>query len=59
MKCNKMLICAVCTIIAVGAAVTAIVLFRNEIADFVVEIMDKVDIKRFRRNKEYADFADM
>ena len=59
MKVNKLLLCAVCAFVTVVAAITAIVIFRNEIAEFFVEIKDKIDINRFRRNGEYADYADM
>ena len=59
MKGNKLLLCAVCAFVTVVAAVTAVVIFRNEIAEFFAEIKDKIDIKRFRRNGEYADYADM
>ena len=59
MKGNKLLLCAICAFITVAAAITAIIVFRNEIADLFVEIKDKVDIKKIRRNGEYADYADM
>ena len=59
MKGNKLILCAVGAFVAVAAAVTAIVIFRNEIADFFVDIKDKIDFKRFRRNGEFADYADM
>jgi len=58
-KGNKLLLCAICAFITVAAAITAIIVFRNEIADLFVEIKDKVDIKKIRRNGEYADYADM
>ena len=59
MKCNKLLLCAICAFVTVVAAVTAIIIFRNEIAELFVEIKEKIDINRFRRNGEYADYADM
>ena len=59
MKGNKLLLCAICAFITIAAAITAIIVFRNEIADLFVEIKDKVDIKKIRRNGEYADYADM
>ena len=59
MKGNKLLVCVVCTIVAVAAAVTAIVIFRREIAEFFADVKDKVDIKKFRRNGEYADYDDI
>ena len=59
MNGNKLILCAVCAFVTVIAAITAIVIFRNEIAEFFADVKDKVDIKRFRRNGEYADYADM
>ena len=59
MKGYKLILCAVCAFVTVVAAVTAIVIFRNEIVDFFADIKEKVDIKKFRRNGEYADYADM
>ena len=60
MKSKKLLLCAVCAFVTVAAAVTALIIFRNEIGDFFVDIKEKIDFKRFRRNNgEYADYADM
>ena len=59
MKGQKLLLCAICAFVTVAAAVTAIIIFRNEIAYFFVDIKDKIDDKRFRRNGEYADYADI
>ena len=59
MKGSKILVYAICAIVTVAAVVTAIVIFRNQIADFFVEIKDKIDIKKLRRNGEFADYADM
>ena len=59
MKGYKLILCAVCAFVTVVAAITAIVIFRNEIVDFFADIKEKVDIKKFRRNGEYADYADM
>ncbi|MCL2124901.1 MAG: hypothetical protein FWH33_02795 [Oscillospiraceae bacterium] len=59
MKGYKLILCAVCAFVTVVAAVTAVVIFRNEIIEFFVDLKDKVDIKKFRRNGEYEDYADM
>ena len=59
MRCTKLLLCAICTFMTIIAAVTAIVIFRNEIAFFFVEMKDRIDEKRLRRNGEYADYADI
>jgi hypothetical protein len=59
MKGTKLVLTALCAFVTVVAAVTAIVIFRNEIAYFFTDIKDKIDEKRVRRNGEYADYADM
>ena len=59
MKGSKILLSAICAFVAIAAAVAALYFFRNEIVNFFVEIKDKVDIKKFRRNGEYEDFADV
>ena len=59
MKGTKLVLTAVCAFVTVVAAITAIVVFRNEIAYFFADIKDKIDEKRVRRNGEYADYADM
>jgi len=53
---NKILVYAICGFVAVAAAVTAIYLFRNEIADFFVDIKARIDEKRLSGGGgEYAD----
>ena len=59
MQGTKLLLCAICAFVTVVAAITAIVIFRNEIAYFFMDIKDKIEEKRFRRNGEFADYADM
>ena len=59
MKGNKLILCAVCAFVTVVAAVTAVIIFRNEIAELFVEVKEKIDLHKFRRNGEYADYADM
>ena len=59
MKGYKLIICAVCAFVAVAAAVTAIIIFRNEIAEFFVDIKSKIDEKRIQHNGEFADYADI
>ena len=59
MRESKLLLCAACAFVTVVAAVTAIVIFRNEIAEFFVDIKERIDIQKFRRNGEYADYAEM
>ena len=59
MNGNKLLLCAICAFVTIVAAITAIVIFRNEITEFFMDVKDKIDIKKFRNNGEYADYADM
>ena len=59
MKGYKVLLCAVCAFITIVAAVTAIIIFRNEIAEFFEEVKDKIDAKRLSRDGEFADYADV
>ena len=60
MKGYKLVLCAVCAFITVLAAITAILIFKNEIIDFFVDVKEKVGSKILRRNGgEYADYADV
>ena len=62
MKGHKLIICAIGAAIAIVAAVTAIVIFRNEITEFFMDMrerVEKVSHKVLRRNGEYADYADV
>jgi len=60
MKCSKIILYAVCTFVAVVAVITAIVIFRNEIACVLSDIKEKIDEKKlFSRNGEFADYADV
>jgi len=59
MKGTKLILTAVCACLTIIAAATAIIIFRNEIAFFFMDIKDKIEDKRFRRNGEFADYADI
>jgi len=59
MKGNKILVYAICGFVAVAAAIAAIYVFRNEIADFFVDIKARIDEKRLQAEGEYADYADV
>ena len=60
MKGYKLILCALCAFVTVVAAVTAVIVFRNEIADFFVEVKDKFEDKKwFRKDGEFADYADV
>ncbi|MCL2200687.1 MAG: hypothetical protein FWB75_01885 [Oscillospiraceae bacterium] len=55
MKDNKVMIYAICGFVAVAAAVTAIYIFREQIADFFVDVKARIDEKRLSVGAEYAD----
>ena len=59
MKGHKLILCAICVFITIAAAVTAIIIFRNEITGFIVEIKSKIDEKKLQHNGEFADYADI
>ena len=58
MKGARLLIYSICVIATIAAAITAIIMFRNEIADFLVDIKIKIDEKRLRKDGEYEDYVD-
>ena len=55
MKGNKLLFAAIAAFVFIAAAVVAIYLFRNEIADFFVDIKARIDEKILHRNGEYVE----
>ena len=61
MREHKLIIYAVGAFVALFAAVTAIVVFKNEIADFFLTLKEKFDDKRgnVRFNGEFSDYADV
>ena len=59
MKCNKLVVYAICGFVFVAAAAAAVYVFRNEIADFFVDIKARIDEKKLHRNGEFADYADI
>ena len=56
MKDNKILVYAICGFVAVAAAIAAIYIFRNEIADFFVDVKARIDEKR--HSNPIAEYAD-
>jgi len=54
-KGNKILLTAITAFVFIAAAVVAIYLFRNEIADFFVEVKSRIDEKMLNRNGEYVE----
>ena len=60
MKGSKIILSTICVLVTIAAAITAILIFRNEIAFFLAEAKEKIDEKKwFKRNGEYADYADV
>ena len=55
MKASKILFAAIAAILFIAAAVVAIYIFRNEIADFLVEVKAKIDEKIPRQEDEYVE----
>ena len=55
MKGNKLLFAAIAAFVFIAAAVTAIYIFRNEIADFFVDIKARIDEKLISNNGEYVE----
>jgi len=58
MKGSKLIFFAVAAFVFIAAAVVAIYVFRNEIADFFVDIKARIDEKILHRGAEYGDYAD-
>lgn len=52
---NRVIITAVAAVVFVAAAATAIYIFRNEIADFFVDIKARIDEKILHRDGEYVE----
>ena len=59
MRGHKLILCAICVFVTVAAAVTAIIIFRNEIAEFFMDVKTKIDVKKLKHNGEFADYADI
>jgi len=55
MKSNKFIFVAIGAIVFIAAAVIAIYVFRNEIADFFVDIKARIDEKILNRGGEYVE----
>jgi len=53
------MIYAICGFVAVAAAVAAVYVFRNEIADFFVDVKARIEERKLRRSGEYSDYADL
>ena len=55
MKGSKLIVSAIAAFVFIAAAVVAIYIFRNEIADFFVDIKARIDEKIINRNGEYVE----
>jgi len=55
MKNNKLIFAAIAAFVFIAAAVTAVYIFRNEIADFFVDIKARIDEKLLGGNGEYVE----
>jgi len=59
MKGLKLVICIVCAFVAIAAVVAAIIMYRNQIAEFVIDVRSKIDEKKLKSNGEFEDYADV
>lgn len=61
MKDFKWIFWAIAAVLALAAAITAIVIFRNEIVDLCVDIKEKLQEKKsaFFAHQEFADYDDV
>ena len=59
MKVSKLIFSLICVFVAIVAIVTAIVIFRNEIADCCANFKDKISRNKCCNNGEFSDYADI
>ena len=55
MKGNKLVFAAIAAFVFIAAAVAAIYIFRDEIADFFVDIKSRIDEKLLSEKSEYVE----
>jgi len=55
MKGSKLLFTVIAAFVFIAAAVVAVYIFRNEIADFFVDVKSRIDEKMLNRNGEYVE----
>ena len=55
MKGNKLILVAIAAVVFIAAAAATIYVFRNEIADFFVDIKSRIDEKLLGGNGEYVE----
>ena len=58
MKGNKLVLIAAGSVVFIAAAAVTIYIFRNEIADFFVDLKARIDEKILHRGAEYGDYED-
>ncbi|SHH83024.1 hypothetical protein SAMN02745823_01089 [Sporobacter termitidis DSM 10068] len=61
MKLGRLVIFAITTILALAAAITAIVYFKDEILEIIADFQKKLDAKKTKifHSSEYTDYADI
>jgi hypothetical protein len=61
MKIGRLFIVAIAAIVAVAAAATAIIYFRDEILELFADLRKQLDHKKSMifNNNEYTDYADI
>jgi len=59
MKGIKLIVCIGCALVAAAAAITAVIIFKDEIIEYCTELKDKIGGKFARHNGEFSDYADM
>jgi len=55
LKGNKLVFVAIAAVVFIAAAAATIYVFRNEIADFFVDIKSRIDEKLLTRDAEYVE----
>jgi len=55
MKGNRLMFTVIAAVVFIIAAAVTIYVFRNEIADFFVDIKARIDEKILNRNTEYVE----
>jgi hypothetical protein len=61
MRAYKVIFCAVAAIVTIAAAVSVIIIFREEITNFFFDVRDKLLLKKDAviHADEYTDYADV
>ena len=59
MKNKKPLLSIICVVVAIVAIITAIIIFRNEIASCCANLKVKIDGNKINNKEEFEDYADV